>query len=74
VRILAHAPLILAALGLAKAAAVVWIGPRVGVPAWMVALTAALWITGPATVAWLVAERRRRRSKTRAAAASAQRG
>jgi hypothetical protein len=54
------APLGLATMGVAKAGAIVWAGSKFGAPDWVVALTAALWVTGPATVAWLYADRQKR--------------
>lgn len=60
--LVAWAPLGLMVVGVAKAGALLWAGLELGLPAWMLSIAAALWVTGPATVAWLYAERRRRRA------------
>ena len=50
--LLAQAPLALVIAGVVKAAAILWAGPKLGIPHWMLATAAALWIVGPASVAW----------------------
>lgn len=52
VRIATYVPIGLIVAGVAKAGALVWIGPQIGIPLWAISLAGALWITGPATVLW----------------------
>lgn len=57
----AHLPAALVLFGCAKAAAVLWIAPRMGAPMWVVSLAAALWVLGPSgAAAWIVQARRAR--------------
>ncbi|HUR69801.1 MAG TPA: hypothetical protein VM370_11205 [Candidatus Thermoplasmatota archaeon] len=55
-------PIALALLGLAKAGAVIVVGLAIGLSPLLVSIAASLWITGPSTVAWVIAERRRKRA------------
>ncbi|HET6403080.1 MAG TPA: hypothetical protein VFH78_00410 [Candidatus Thermoplasmatota archaeon] len=43
---------LLAFVGLLKAGSVVWVGGRLGLPSWLVTLSAALWALGPALAGW----------------------
>ena len=39
-------------VGAIKAVGVIWVGLRIGAPSWAIAITAALWATGPGFAAW----------------------
>jgi len=66
--LIAQAPLALVIAGVVKAGAIIWAGPKIGIPDWVLATSAALWITGPASVAWFWKRRQQLRASVAAVA------
>jgi hypothetical protein len=63
-------PFALAVIGIAKAGAAIAIGLALELSPLLVSIAAALWVTGPTTVAWLWADRKKRRAQTPAPSSS----